>query len=1785
MQPHDLIGKVAAERLSGLLDPPPPGRLLYGVMGLAPQVACSIAREVAALSVSGGRVDACVHPDLASDPVGGARVSDDTATHHRNHADPDVLLTLFSVPARDVKSVEQSLSHVEHIDDEWLLEDAAPWAAQAMPGADDEKRNELTTILRGLIRSGVGFDARRVAEFAIRLVSHNENAADGLTLANAARRALPALRLPRDAGDTRAKLADVAEAEQFFRRLQEEVKPALHLQGKDGVPLPRADLRKRLQALKAGGQISDDARTALEALIADPHVGDGGWTAAQQQAAEIPWEVTSRLFADDRRKEKLTFGEETRLLFAKKFPKALGSADNELLDDLKSDASRPREAYDKFFDDHRERLRADPKLYRRWEKLVFRKPIETADLAEGMLRLVERARLDPDEAKDTVLLVRLEDSDDLEFWTKEKNTKLCRVLRDRWRGLAALVGPDVLLDFGRCWSEDWEAQIPADADEVESTGKDAVHFAFKAFAVPRAAAASGAAGSASAKALRAQMIWTPPPDSMITAFPLDLEVLAHGQGPVPLLTAQVSANRYDRHGAIQAVDLTKAATISDVAGESDGRLADPRKPEHRVDENWRSSLARAVSDRIVEDADAKTLSAAFDSFQEEYTKAIRAMKTGGGLADDALLLQAARYGELLRALASRARAGVCVRDLWAPLLAIGAASLDGFRPGVIVTPWHPLRLAEIAVKARQLAEGIRRIVGSPASQAAEVPQYVENLCKALSRTYYADVGVAPGTPGVFVAETRRVAEVSLLEPPVHGSDEALADDPADDTVAAFERVAKEYLDLRPHEKASFSTVLMDAESEDLPVSMAESMARRIDGDPTLRCDLVLTHENVGSLRRIYERQNRRIGHEVDASLTSEAARNFLSRLRVAIVNQDLLDQAGLKGHDIVVLQDVIARRAAVKWTRASGVGASDLATHVPTDRSRRKPFHKGDTASGVYLTTPGNPEPVQAYIDALHDVLEGRASEDGDPWLPMQEVQFQSGRVQQVLSKAHRLANWVMTFDRLADKRLIGSSDRRIIRHFSQPRSDHNVIISAEIGEEALGDRLIGDLRTALPSESSDTLLGILRRIHRASATLSGAIVMRAAQSANHAQELLGLVLAQREIELLVASEADDYRVAWFFLDDVWPWLSLESIRADLLGVCFATTAAGPSIRLVVAEAKFVGQASLSEQRHRSLEQLSATYATLYQRLVAPGGTVDPATWRNRIADLVLENIEPFDQIGGQPLSRWLADLRSRDTRLEMSGHSLVFVHDTSDLGVDNPIVPDADEPRAQRRRIAQWILGRGTVANSLRGLLAPDAKSQIWTPKDWPEDSERPAPIQQTEDTAAVVPPPLVDDGSAELADGEVGRNGNDAPPAGSGGEAGPGPVSPDASPPAATGWLPEVHAVLAGMGRASATDEGDAWLQAQVKQLQSALQKEGMDAPVLASRLTPNSGLVDLDGRSVTVAWLERKQTELLTKYSLDIIRISPKAGRVVVGLRRPKRVVLHLAEAWRRRRLEQTAPRSNMAFVLGEKEDDGELFYLPLGGAFGDQERAAPHSIVSGTTGSGKGILATSLMLDVCAFNDPSLVEIRLIDPKKGVDYAWARKLPHLKDDIVDDKTKAVELFKKLVQEMEDRYETLRLAGVANIDQFNRRVGTAASGLMPRILVFFDEVANWMQDDDFKEAVEPLINEIATKSRAAGIHLFMIYQRADNQVMTMQLRTNLGNKLVLRLGDEGSSRIALGEKGAERLLGKGHLIAKLDSDEKVYCQVPFIDEEEVFQLAEAIAAGWGNVAGAAQAASKAA
>jgi S-DNA-T family DNA segregation ATPase FtsK/SpoIIIE len=110
-----------------------------------------------------------------------------------------------------------------------------------------------------------------------------------------------------------------------------------------------------------------------------------------------------------------------------------------------------------------------------------------------------------------------------------------------------------------------------------------------------------------------------------------------------------------------------------------------------------------------------------------------------------------------------------------------------------------------------------------------------------------------------------------------------------------------------------------------------------------------------------------------------------------------------------------------------------------------------------------------------------------------------------------------------------------------------------------------------------------------------------------------------------------------------------------------------------------------------------------------------------------------------------------------------------------------------------------------------------------------------------------------------------------------------------------------------------------------------------------------------------------------------------------------------------------------------------------------------------------------------------------------------------------------------------------------------------------VIHDEFAEWMMTPDYASAVSDIVARLGVKARAAGISLIFAAQRPDATVMPMQLRANLGNRLVLRVDGEGTSEIALGEKGAERLLGKGHLAARLEgSPDIIFAQVPFVDED---------------------------
>ena len=155
--------------------------------------------------------------------------------------------------------------------------------------------------------------------------------------------------------------------------------------------------------------------------------------------------------------------------------------------------------------------------------------------------------------------------------------------------------------------------------------------------------------------------------------------------------------------------------------------------------------------------------------------------------------------------------------------------------------------------------------------------------------------------------------------------------------------------------------------------------------------------------------------------------------------------------------------------------------------------------------------------------------------------------------------------------------------------------------------------------------------------------------------------------------------------------------------------------------------------------------------------------------------------------------------------------------------------------------------------------------------------------------------------------------------------------------------------------------------------------------------------------------------------------------------------------------------------------------------------------------------------------------------------------------------------VVAEAEHSYQevfsVLKANKVSNIFDLNKTPNPTER--LPFLWVIHDEFAEWMMTAEYADAVSDIVGRLGVKARAAGISLVFAAQRPDANVMPMQLRANLGNRLVLRVDGEGTSEIALGEKGAERLLGKGHLAAKLEgAPDIIYGQVPFVDSDFLSQ-----------------------
>ncbi|MEQ1770457.1 MAG: FtsK/SpoIIIE domain-containing protein [Devosia sp.] len=1696
-----------------------------------------------------------------------------------------------------------TLQHVTGLGAKELRAHEAAWVEAtchvASMAPTPEDRQVFASALRGLL-AVVDLSLIQLGEFCSKIAEASQPS-HGRAIRDAVGWALPCVGLPRDTSFfSNPKTYGVAMTpwRKAFEKLYANRAPLLRRLRPTGQPIDAEEMRQRL----------DENAAQIEAIVMPTIVAFIEAAASDEQAvaalAELEWEGDGvhHIFEKPREKQ-LDLAEATIYFFDHDCsePMALSEKWRKHLEDLKARQRRSdwNEEDEEFYDLHRRHMeRDDAKLNARWEKVIFGKPTECTDFLRGVIEVAHTLVAGAEESGAERFL-RFTVSKGRKEWRERFNHDVGSYFGAMYRGLKELLGakaewkvermgtadvPDPLFRYPEFF--DWEQKNRKDKPKpVTSVARNSLQIKFEVALVERRAGGEEVID-------KTQLVWSYKPDAIGMSLVDDMERLREKGG---VACTEVPRRMVSKKGGVQSVSLSDTNTLEATFQRDAGSLV----PQAGKLRSLRAEIKKRIEDLhergklTSEQRDA--VRASWKAFEEDYTKALEDF-VAVGLHGEAVMRQAAAFADLLRTLATHARGDVCRSELVSEVLSIGTVKVVGEQPCLIVPPWHPERMKALAVKSRRAAGLVSHILGGKDVLFGDRHIFFREFFDELAHPFYPEIAtISRGGEPMLVAESSTVNGYSLLEAPVRGEDDTLTD--VDPTSAAKQvrELLSRYVGLQPHEADNLNVVLYNADAAELPLAVV----RELSGDHShedFQCGVSVRHRDPAKLRRVYAELVSKAGDDPDLPVVSETSDTFMSKLRIAVVPASatpVREAGGFRPYDVAFLHDVVSRTASVDWAKLGWINERPSLEHAPSRWSYRNVSGENELKSTTFLTCPMQTATGWTYVSAVASLVRQEDPVDGQLLLPMRRISLQNEALKATLDDAHGLAEWVATFDELLDKRQLQANGIMVVRYRRASTNGRNMIVSSTSELRllrVLARRRLSELGLSIPPDSLDELA---MRVERDALSVSGDIVLRAAKRGVSAGEMLGLVMSRHlvdhELRALSGSGSRPAFTVFFLLDDYATWLAQKESRiADLLGLCVEEREGVVHLHIAICEAKYVGAAVAAEARRSSKAQLMATLSTFRSALFGDPGRLDRDVWLARLADLLLDADVP--PACSDLLQRARSGLRDGDALISLRGYSHVFVHSAdaaNSFNSDQIKLEEADGVQAwqeifERPELRALVEGYASefdpaAVRSRLGPMTPWLDCKPMPPAgrvSWTSMIDRLSPLGGSAHpaTEAVFGP------SADSAAGD--HNVPTAPPAPqaatptSQATAAPGSapsgVQTGSVAVGATGWCgSELASLIEAKAAVSAErlDERGQWAEETTRRLKTALNSYGLQAGILGTRLTPNGCLVRLAGSDkLRVEDIEAKRTQLLTTHAINLVTVQPKPGEIVVTVAGEKRQSVSLWELWSRRAVNRNAAGINTSFVLGLQEINGSILYLNLGSEFGGLSSHEPHSLVAGATGSGKSVLIQALLLDIAATNSPALAKIALIDPKMGVDYSALEALPHMREPIVTTRDRATQLLDELVQEMESRYRRFAAARARDLSTYNSK--SPIEERLPMLFVVHDEFADWMLEDGYKQAVGSAVQRLGVKARAAGIHLIFAAQRPDKDVMPMQLRENLGNRLILKVASEATSKIALDRPGAEGLLGRGHLAAKLNGEQGLmFAQCPYLSDADIELATKAI------------------
>jgi len=1779
MNPLELIGKVTAQflkNLSSIEEEETSGGVARFLLDcLQPEQVAEICRQILNDPHLSPKIKIQIPYSLIGDFTDLPKsIITSERTVHLRHASCDQPILLLANTNDDQG---QSLQDIPRIGANELMAETEIWVNIAGRNLllSDEQIKYWQKALKGL-QTTINLS---LANFAYYIVdTHSRISTENEPLINALGWALPALKIPRDSSYFEAipdKYRGHAKRwENLYKQANDKRACYLRKQMPNLKPIEEQEINKAF--FKGKEQIPEIAHSAILEFINSP----SGWHENALNLALFEWEKDNiDVLFTGLKPPKTDLASLTIQFFEDEYSDALTEKEQEYLKALKkrSTTKNSNEDDEEFYETHRQSLEQDPRLKAKWDKFVYGQPVECNDFLIGLIQAFERlyAQSESREGQQK-LIIKTEKTSRKSKWL-ELNAQVGIYFSTRYKGIEQLTSPEI--EWETHWLFKYDELLEETRKKQENKYKENTSISRSAteikFEIELKSSFSGNQ--------KIKLIWKYNPNAIGLELYTDLKRL-YDSSKSPFISSNISRELVSKKGRLQGISLKDVGTIMAAFGQDRGSLIPKYDPKFDLAKTFPKKIKEAVKANRLNSDSAQKINQVWQEFKESYQQAIQNLLTGKGIASYEILKQSKTYQKLLEILLQEAKGDQNRIELYQPLLSLGCIKVERGNPSAIIAPWHPFRLAGIAIKARQISGLLKYILNTEQVEFGDSRLFFSDLITELAHPYYPEIAVGyQGEQPVLLTLSDTVNDYSLLEQPTWEVKNQITNEDPTEATSKLIKLVQRYLELLPHEKTNLSIILYQCDSIKLPQAVVNQLASLQENQEESRCHIILKHRESEKLSRLYEQMIESSDADPDVFIASEASQNFMAKLRISVMSdaiQSHNNQEGKFAADIVFLQDVISRQAQVVWQPLPTEKITpDILHHVPSRWTRKRPAAKDELKSTVYLVCPSQPDIGKNYLDVIYSVIEGKDLSPEEHFIPARQISFQNDTTKTIFEEVHRLGEWVVNYDDLLERKQLINQGVQVIRYQQHRTYERNFLVSSIAPLNLLKVLVKRRLELLNLNLNEQELVDLSQRFIDSANQLSGDIVLRAAKCGNNASELIGVVLSKA---LLKSELNENDPLGWYFLDDYATWLGQkEGQIADILAISPQIIDDQPVLKIVISEAKYVNANGVTEVRKKSQKQLRDTVERINNALFITPGRLDRDLWLSRFGDLLLEGIE-FDPNSTISIEQWREQIRYGQIKIDLSGYSHVFISGPNDNSVNSEqiIIPKAE-------RCFQEIFSRADVRKLIlayhNGKSLLTVRGEFGEKKPWliskPQfPAERVIWTNNIDDEFKVVD---IKEENINLRDNDSIKTNNNSSSFNNqnidinssslinqSNEQKTSLTEKLTSEKQDKSWTNIHFANWLNQNYQSSNNkiEEEQWLNQTVNSLRQALLSYDLQAKVLEQRLTPNAALIQFQGSDrLNISDIEKRRSQLLTTHGLKIIHISGKPGKIIVSVARPQRQVISLREVWQKRKINNNNS-INLSFVIGIKEIDGEILYLNLGREFAGLQQHHPHTLIAGTTGSGKSVLLRNLLLDFCATNSPKNLQIYLIDAKQGTDYFALENLPHLQKGIIIEQEQAIDIFGEIVEEMEHRYQLFRQQKVNNLFTYNQKVSNDQK--LPVLLVVHDEFADWMLVNEYKEAVSSAVQRLGVKARAAGIHLIFAAQRPDKDIFPMQLRDNLGNRLILRVESTGTSEFSLGQKGAENLLGKGHLVARLSGEsDLIYAQVPLLSDDDFYLVAEAI------------------